>query len=52
MDIEQNIEILWYIFSFLQQGYDVLLRLFSKTFKDAVDAKYEPVYMDLIAWTW
>ena len=49
MDIEQNIEILWYIFIFLPQGYGALLRFVSKSFKEAVDTNYEPVYTDLIS---
>ena len=49
MDIEQNIEILWYIYTFLPQGYGALLRFVSKSFKDAVNTKYEPVYTDLVS---
>ena len=49
MDIEQNIEILWYIFIFLPQGYGALLRFVSKSFKEAVDTNYKPFYIDLIS---
>lgn len=49
MDIEQNIEILWYITNFLPQGYGTLLRFVSKTFKEAVDTIYVPVYTGIIS---
>ena len=49
INIQQNIEILWYIFSFLPQGYGVLLKFVSKSFKEAVITNYEPIYTDLIS---